>query len=302
MAFFPAASNPVSGNQSSSAVNRPEEQILRSLPPPLLQLEGVASDPKAVHPDVWNCSALSRNYARWKIILEGDPDAPFLLDLLLHGASIIPPGVEVPPAETPNYRSALSDKAHKSLDKLFSTELAEGKISIASVKPTRLHALGTVPKKGTDDLRPITDCSRPAGNSVNDLIRPVLPRFSLSSVDEVTDALSPDDFMAVTDIKAAWRSVPVRPTHRKFLGFEWALNGQPKQYFIDNCLCFGVSNAPYIFDTISRAIVRYLKKLRALGFLSFTELTVYLDDFCFVASTEEECAFAQRCLLRLLIL
>jgi hypothetical protein len=197
---------------------------------------------------------------------------------------------QVSPASTENYASALAPSAKSFLDRLFSAELSQGTISIQYTRTLRLNALGTVPKKDSTDLRPITDCSRPLNNSINDLIRPNLPRFRLPSVDDVTQNLPPNSYLALVDIKAAYHAVPVFPPHRQFLGFQWAFGDAPTAFFVDNCLSFGLSNAPLIFFRISKSVFRIMLRLRAEGLVSFISITVYLDDFCVVARTIEDCA------------
>ena len=41
----------------------------------------------------------------------------------------------------------------------------------------------------------------------------------------MTDALSQSAYMAVLDIKAAYRSVNIRPAHKTYQAFEWVYNG-----------------------------------------------------------------------------
>ena len=47
--------------------------------------------------------------------------------------------------------------------------------------------------------------------------------------------LSGDEFLSVVDIKAAYRSVPIREEHRKYQGFTWELDGETRHY-VDNRL------------------------------------------------------------------
>ena len=72
-------------------------------------------------------------------------------------------------------------------------------------------------------IRPITDCSRPTGLSVNNFCGSLLREFSFKSVDDVVGILDENDFMTVIDIKSAYRAVPIKNDHRKYMGFRWNL-------------------------------------------------------------------------------
>ena len=109
--------------------------------------------------------------------------------------------------------------------------------------------------------------------------------FSYKSVDTVVDMLHPGDFMAVTDISNAYRSVLIRPCDRTRQGLSWNLDG--RQTFMEDCfLSFGTRAAPFIFSRITDAITRHLGRLgiRAVN---------YLDDFIVLGKSWGECQKAQ---------
>ncbi len=223
------------------------------------------------------------------------------MDGLANGFLLLPPDTCVLSASCSNYDSALQPDVKSFLDTLFASELAEGKISGQSHRPLRINAIGAVPKRDSTDFRPITDCSRPLHDSLNDYIRPTLPKFSLKSIDNAINAIVPGCYIALVDIKAAYRSVPVQPQHRQFLGFVWDLASHPFPYFVDNCLSFGLSCAPLIFCRISAAIVRGFKRFCHQNGLAFRDVIVYIDDFCIICNTLAECVAAQNALISLLI-
>ena len=68
--------------------------------------------------------------------------------------------------ECANYSSILDDDSRSKMDIIIRRELDEGMISIVDSKPKCVHALGAVPK-ASGGIRPITDCSRPLGKSIN---------------------------------------------------------------------------------------------------------------------------------------
>ena len=96
------------------------------------------------------------------------------------------------------------------------------------------------------------------------------------------------------DIKAAYRAVPVFPPHRQLQGFRWKFDWErTEHYFVDNFLCFGLANAPAIFNRISTAIARFLRLKNHI-------VVVYLDDFLLIGSTYARCLESQNALLNLL--
>lgn len=190
-----------------------------------------------------------------------------------------------------NYSSAISAEAKKSLTQLFEQEVQEGKLSIQSQKPHRVHAIGAITKKGHDGFRPITDCSRPHYDSLNSYMEP--EKFSLETFDSALALCTASCFFAVVDLKSAYRYVPVFPEHRQYQGFCWSFRPNEEVYLGDNFLCFGLACAPMIFHRLSSAVARMLRK-RGVS------VVVYLDNFLVVGHTHEECYTGQLALISLL--
>lgn len=145
------------------------------------------------------------------------------------------------------------------MDKIICDELAEGMISIVDFLPHCVHALGAV-EKPDGGIRPITDCSRPTGKSINNFSDGLVEDFRYMSINDVTSNLVQGDFMSVIDIKSAYRAVSIRPDHRKYLGFRWELDGV-LHTFCDNRLCFGLRIGPCHFGMISSFIARVMKNV-----------------------------------------
>lgn len=139
---------------------------------------------------------------------------------------------DVPSYHCHNYNSILGNHTKPMMDKIIRRELAEGCISIVSKKPICLHSLGAVPK-GPTDIRPITDCSRPPGRSVNNFCGSLLTKFSYSSIHDAVKLFERGWFLSVVDIKSAYRAVSNAPEHRNYLGFEWTLDDK-SEYYVDN--------------------------------------------------------------------
>ena len=85
--------------------------------------------------------------------------------------------------------------------------------------------------------------------------------------------------MAKTDIKSAFRIVPIHPTDHELLGFEW----EGKLYF-DRCLPMGCSASCNIFETFSTAL-----QWTALRYSTDFEMLHVLDDFVFISPEKEKC-------------
>lgn len=192
---------------------------------------------------------------------------------------------EPAPYSCNNYLSILSEENKPKMDSIVATELAEGFLSVSEETPTCIHALGAVPK-GPQGIRPITDCSRPSGVSVNDRCSSLVKKFSYLNVHDVVKLVTPGAFLSVVDIQAAYRAVPVKPSHRKYLGLRWNLSGRDL-YLTDNRLCFGMSTGPCYFNMVSCFIANTLRRDFNINVIQ------YLDDFCLVSAREDDAQVAQ---------
>ena len=105
--------------------------------------------------------------------------------------------------------------------------------------------------------------------------------------------MSQDCYFASVDIKSAYRSVHVLPRDRQYQGFVWNYEGV-STCFQDNCLCFGLRCAPFIYTQITEFVVRCMTRRGIDGVFG------YLDDFLVSAPTYEECNFKLASLIRLL--
>ena len=86
-------------------------------------------------------------------------------------------------------------------------------------------------------------------------------------------------FLAKTDIKSAFRIIPVSPNDFPLLGMEW----QGKFYF-DKCLPMGCSSSCNIFETFTTAL-----EWVAMNKLNASALIHILDDFLIIAPSKEKC-------------
>ena len=141
--------------------------------------------------------------------------------------------------------------------------------------------------KSSGSLRPITDCSRPDGLSINNFMTSTFKSFSYNSVQDAVDHLSPNDFMAVIDIASTYRSVSVSERYVTFQGLSWDFGSGPV-HLKDLRLCFGFRCAPTIFDMLLGFIVKIAHSRGAVN------VTNYLDDFLVSASDYDSCLMARQ--------
>lgn len=198
----------------------------------------------------------------------------------------------IPSYEGRNYSSVLKGEAHDFIDSLIRDELSRGKYVISDKKPHCIHGLGAVRKK-SGGWRPITDCKRPVGSSINSFMQSTFKEFCYTTVDAVINMVQPGYYMASIDIAAAYRSILVHPTQWDFQGVSWNIEGQ-QRYLVDTHICFGLRCAPYLFTQVSNFVLRCLKRR---GFLN---CLVYLDDFLVMGNSRQECESAQLTLLSIL--
>ena len=84
--------------------------------------------------------------------------------------------------------------------------------------------------------------------------------------------------MAKTDIKDAFRIIPVNPKDYHFLGFTWK-----GQFYYERCLPLGTSSSCQIFEKLGTALQWVmLNKLEAGG------MSHMLDDFFFIGPPQSE--------------
>ena len=222
----------------------------------------------------------------------GDPDSWYILDGVVNGFKLVDPDAEVPFYCADNYASATVN-AFDQVNEIVLRELEQGKLSVVDCQPHCVHAMGAVAKKGGTKIRNITDASRPKGRSINCFMKETFSSFSYKTMDDVCKLMSPNCFCGVTDISAAYRSVPIRPADRTIQGLSWEIHGK-QRFLVDNFLSFGTRVAPYIFSRLTDAIARYMIKC---GF----KVVNYLDDFINVGASLEECKSGQLALHTLLI-
>ena len=165
-------------------------------------------------------------------------------------------------------------------------EITAGRIAGPFTRPPfpdfRSSPIGIVPKKTPDEVRLIHHLSCPSGFSVNDNIPSDCSTVHYATVNEavkLVQRLRIGCFLAKTDIKSAFRIIPVHLQDYPLLGIKWADN-----YYFDRCLPMGCSSSCAIFEAFSTSLEWLsLHKFKASAVLHIP------DDFLFVASSLEKC-------------
>ena len=171
-------------------------------------------------------------------------------------------------------------------EELISKELKAGRIAgpfdeqpfdALHISPIKLQ-----PKK-SGGFRLILNLSAPYdSDSINYHITEENSKVSYASIQDairIIQSLGPKCFLAKSDIKSAFRLIPIHPDDHPKLGFKY--NGK---FYYDRCLAQGCSSSCRIFERFSSALEWIL--INKLGVRHSCHI---LDDFLFLSHTFREC-------------
>lgn len=100
--------------------------------------------------------------------------------------------------------------------------------------------------------------------------------FKMEDIRGVKDLLSRGEYMCKLDLKDAYLSVPISPSHQKYLQFRW--EGKLYQYKV---LPFGLATAPRAFTKLLKPVLAHLRK-------GGMRLIAYLDDLLIIGKSKKE--------------
>jgi hypothetical protein len=209
----------------------------------------------------------------WARLLEGCPyveEVKVVLQIINTGANIQFVGDRTKRVAVENLRSA-SSYPQAIEDYLVEEVLAgrvEGPFARRPDDLVRIVPMGSVPKD-EHKRRVILNYSAPEGASVNEEIEKL--ECQLDHFDRVMammGELPPDTMMIKIDVKSAFRLVPVVKEDRALLGMEWK-----GVFYRDNCLPFGLSSSPPLWERISRALEWVIRRFVT------PHAAHYVDDF-----------------------
>ena len=223
------------------------------------------------------------------------PDRTFvnyLLNSLRFGTHIGYTGPQSPRVS----RNLLSASQHpevvtRNLAKEVNLGRVAGPFTSPPLPDLQCHPVGVVPKKHTSEWRTIYHLSYPEGVSINDYIPKDPYSLQYVRVDDairVLKSLGPGSHMAKTDLKSAFRLIPIHPDDWNLLGIYWKA-----QFYVDLYLPFGLRSAPYLFNQLSDALEWILKHNYGLQ-----NVLHILDDFFVAERTRVQCLTSFSTLLR----
>ena len=241
----------------------------------------------------WNVKNMARWLTHGPLPIEdiaasqwNDDDAMFgaadLIRCAIQGFPLRFEGDRTEDIEAPNGPSA--ERNPESTQRELDKETANGNIIGPWDKPPlkgfRVTPRGIKPEATKD--RPITMGNLPIGRAVNDGI-PKASHMEMASLRDIEKriqqcyARTGQCWMAKADIKAAYRTQPVRPEDWQLQGIKWK-----GKYYIDTRMSFGCRSSVDQWLRISSALSHALTRW---GVHNLT----YIDDFIFIAATKEEC-------------
>jgi len=184
------------------------------------------------------------------------------------------------------------DVVFSNLTKEISLGRVAGPFTSSPLPNLQCHPVGVIPKKHSNEWRTIYHLSYPEGDSINDHIPKDPYALQYVRVDDairILKSLGPGAFMAKTDLKSAFRLIPIHPDDWHLLGIYWN-----NQYYVDLYLPFGLRSAPYLFNQLSDALEWVLKHNYRLP-----RVLHILDDFFIAEPNRLQCLSSFSTLLRL---
>lgn len=153
-----------------------------------------------------------------------------------------------------------------SIDQEVSDLLSKGAIEPTTGPGFSSH-LFVIPKK-TGELRPVLNLRQ---------LNQYLPvcHFKMETMAHVVHLLKKNDFLTGIDLRDAFLHVPIHPSSRRYLQFQWR-----NKLYQFKVLPFGLSLAPLIFTKVLKPLLRWAR-------LHGIRISAYLDDLVIAATTRE---------------
>ena len=269
--------------EGGSYVTHPVISHMCSMQTRLQPRHDIGGIPSQMNMSAWDCN----------LTFEDDKDTrDYLHDGIQQGFPIVDADGMIQSYYCDNYDSAVTGDAFEFVDNLIESEILEGKYVPASQVPHCVHALGAIPK-ADGSYRPITDCRRPEGLSINNHMDSTFKTFNYITIDQVAANVKEGCFMASIDIFAAYRSISIKPDQWTYQGIMWPYQGQLMPLW-DARLSFGLRCAPFIFTNISNFVAVTMERM------GYKCVANYLDDFLVFGDTYLQCQTAQMALITLL--
>ncbi len=178
-----------------------------------------------------------------------------------------------------------SQETRKLIEKEIAAGRVEGPFENPPFKHFHLSPLTIRPKPTPGEYRLIHNLSAPydfraVNEGIPDSKKTVKYESIVTIISKVLE-LGKNAYMAKSDVKSAFRLVPVHPKCYHLLGFQFE-----GKYYFDKCLVMGGGSSCEIFELISTGVNWILRNKFGI-FNSFH----YLDDFIFMEDSEEKCRY-----------
>ena len=208
----------------------------------------------------------------------------YLVDGFTYGFKLESVGLEEKRVDIPNPRmpSHLQPMLENKLKKEIDADRIIGPFDTPPMPRFRVSPIKVAPKKDPHEYRFIHNLSYPYDEEA---VNASIPRDKVSvQYGTVDDAIShikeegAQAYLAKTDIKSAFRIVPVHPSHYRLLGMQWR-----GQFYYDTTLPMGCSISCSIFEALSTAL-----EWVARNKLGIPRMVHVLDDFLIIAGSYKE--------------
>ena len=167
--------------------------------------------------------------------MKGQSDEDYILNGIKEGFDILEEKRPIFHAEMENYSSA-TVLYRDLVEKQLSKEIASGNYVLVDEKPAVVSSLGAIPKSN-GSIRLIHDLSRP-NEGMNQFVDSSSVKYT--TVDEATKHISRTSYLSKLDLKAAYRSVPIKKGCYTYMGLSWLFkDSTERSFFVDTRLPFG---------------------------------------------------------------
>ena len=158
---------------------------------------------------------------------------------------------------------------------LSSFHIGVAYLYLPRIKFIVLSSVYQLPKKIKGEYRMIQHLSHPEGSSVNDGIPQEHSTVHYATVDDAISLITKcgrSSALAKTDIKNAFRIIPVHPSDYQLLGFQWK-----GKWYVDRCLPMGCPSSCRIFEEFSSSL-EWIARHK----LGIENIIHILDDFLII--------------------
>lgn len=173
----------------------------------------------------------------------------------------------------------MPEVVNNKIQKELSAGRIQGPFLIPPYKEYVVSPIGLQPKKQPGEFRVIHHLSYPHGRSINSGIPCELSSVNYGTIGQAIKfikMLGRGCFLSKTDVKSAFRLIPIRPDEYHLLGFKWQ-----GMFYFDACLPMGCSTSCAIFEEFSTSL-----EWMAINSLKITAMVHILDDFLIISKNK----------------